>query len=1159
MPNDTLVVPVEVAAFAVNPQTRDSDGSYVMLRWTANFRNLTSDNAAPEPAPFVVTEDWTMNPESRLGVYLQWQLPEALCRGHQDEESGEIGDFPLVPNRWLVVRRSSRGMRSWIVHSDYIGADGDGVSYLDPHAASATATVVGRRVDLTPGSPWQEPGGGLFLTAIGPGLLTFAVFQPYNKNVFSIHDTLEDVDGADRLSYWVAGWYSDPGSDILAADTPFADLMDRLEWSLAPAFGSPRRSVFTGSALGIDWQPDGPPYPSACPPRGGDIAVAIGNSTAEAAAVLQERAGGPDCLTAGEARLYSAFTLGVLDSCDGPDGDLFISRAAHDQGFGPVPGGYSWRLVDHDDDAALGARPPAGLAGERVLAADVLAGLNRGQRELDDLERALAGARQRLYVLWALNQEKDPPPPGFFAQAIRAELDPANPDGAAGIAARLEAEVAARRGEPGQEHPDAVPWAATEAELAARARGYAASHGLRSALELKRVPDEPFDQHVDPVLMLAGAGLNAPLTRGSALPCRVEERLVTAIGPITAGTVSGDAGQVNVTGLPGPMHALVTEFCIIDQASKTGTPLSGATGTLPEYGTQPWRQPWQPLYLLWRAEYTAIPVTRGWSFDGTRYRWDGDGREELKPAVTVSGRQVLTPTSGYDQEGKLDSYANGRADLPGPLLSGLRGLLSELDQLSQRLDGLSAAVGQRLSRISRAPAGALGDLIADGAGLVPDPGPQPVDEWDRWEPSRFQELRSGQLAFTNIAVVDRFGRAVNLFESGQHFDWLIKPESMTPDEPVGVVQPDRYVELGPRLLQPARLRFDFLSAGKESADEDVQLTAGANPVGAWLVHNRLDRSIACYDPSGQALGDLRAVLTDDRERIVTWTALPGSPVQLLDQLADISPPAWDFLAAIVDGGPAVLAALRAQIDATLIAIDPGGPEDQSLAFLLGRPLALVRARLDLQLCGPPRADVSWQKVLSPDPPQLPGYQWNVRLGEARQVDDGLIGYVLGEDYAHLETVVDPVDPGHGGYLRAIGNADRLKLAFEGTNTATVTLLMDPRAAVHAITDILPSSSVYVPQQYTDSALAAMAVNFRAGPLLIATTGDGAATLPQPATATGTWSWTEPDGAGWNQLPITPPDPASLPVGQDPEVRSGYLVLENAVEHSRRASNEQGAR
>jgi hypothetical protein len=258
----------------------------------------------------------------------------------------------------------------------------------------------------------------------------------------------------------------------------------------------------------------------------------------------------------------------------------------------------------------------------------------------------------------------------------------------------------------------------------------------------------------------------------------------------------------------------------------------------------------------------------------------------------------------------------------------------------------------------------------------------------------------------------------------------------------------------------------------------------------------------------------------------------------------------------------VFDAVRGLLDDTLAVIDPDGPEDQTLAFLLGRPLALVRARLDLQLCGAVRADVTWQEVLKQPQtaPQMPGYRWNVRLGEARQTDDGLVGYVLNDDYDHFETVLQPGGE-HDGYLRPITNADRLKLAFTGESTATVTMLIDTRAAVHATTDILPVGEVFVPQQFTEAALAAMAVNFRVGPLLIATTDHGAVTLPEPATATGRWSWTEPTGADWTSLPITVPDPASLPIGSDPEIRSGYLVLHNATQWSRNTQqhNERGAR
>ncbi|MFJ7280708.1 hypothetical protein [Kitasatospora sp. NPDC098663] len=1153
MPNDTLVVPVEVAAFAVNAQTRDTDGSYVMQRWIANFVPFVNDNAAPEPAPFAGAQMWTGDP-SRLGVYLQWQLPEGLCQGRQDRESGEIGDFPLVPNRWLVVRRSDAGVRSWIVQSDYLDRSTGTVSYLDPTAATATATKIGRHVELTDSAPWHEPADAPapFLTAIGPGLLTFSVYQPYNTNVFSLHDTLEDITGDDRLSYWVAGWYADPTSDILAPDAgDFDELLHDLEWSLAPGMGSPRRSLYTGSALGIAWHPEGG-IPESDSPLASSIAVAIGNSTGEAAAVLQEQTGGPGSLSSEDARRYAAFTLGVLENFERPDGDLFPERAAHDSGFGPVPGGHSWRVVERDTESARLALGPAERTRAALLAQDVTAQLNRTQRELDSLERELYGAQQHLYVLWALSQEKKQP--DVFTSRIRRELDHEYAEGAAGRTKALAAQVTVAR--------TRIPWSTQEEDLAQQARDYATAHGLRVDQVLQRVPNDPFEQSTDPVLMLQGAKLNAPMTRDSKLPCRVEESLVIRIGSITATTVAADVAKVNTVGLPALLPKLATEFFILDQARKTGASLDDADGRLPDHGTEPWRQPWQPLYLLWEAEYTAIPFQEDgaelWTFDGHRYRWDGQGT--LPVPRTVGGRQILTPTSGYDQEGQIEHYAAGRADLPEDLIRRLRQEARELDQLSQRLDGLSTAIGQRMAGGSAIPTGDLGDLIASGTGPVPDPGGQPVNDWDDWDDVdlvAFQELRSGHLMFTKLSVVDRFGRAVNLIDNPLHFNRLIKPDSMTPDHAVGEIQTDRYAELGPRLLQPARLAFDFLSS---AGDEDVKLTPGTNPVCAWLLHNRLDRSLACYDPDGQALGDLRTVLDATRERIVTWTALPGSQVQDLDQLAEISPHTHQLLATIQQRGPAVLDAVRTQLDDTLAAIDPDGPEDQSLAFLLGRPLALVRARLDLQLHGPARTDVAWRNVITPPEPTMPRYQWAVRLGEAQQVDDGLIGYVLGEDYDHLETVLAPRGDGHGGYLRPIDRGQRLKLAFEGDSSAAVTLLLDPRAPVHATTDILPVSSVTVPPQYTDAALANMAVNFRTGPMLIATTEHDAATLPQPTTATGTWSWTERVGADWVQLPITVPDPASLPIGEHPQIRTGFLVLQDATHATRTTTrNARGAR
>ncbi|MER7987686.1 hypothetical protein ABTY53_19195 [Streptomyces noursei] len=1141
--NDALVVPIEVAALAVNNSTRNTADPFVFHRWQPNFFLLQDNRMPPEPEPFQI-EEWPGTSERR-GVYLQWQLPEALAQGHQDGAEG-IEDFPLVPNRWLVVRHqtASDTVRAWIVESDHLGLHTGTVSYLDPEADEVTATKIGRRHDLTATTPWREPDDARdpFLTALGPGLLTFSVFQPYNENVFSIHDTLEDVPDKDRLSYHVVGWYAAPDSDILADhDGRLTALLDKLEWLAPGATSTTRRSLYTGSALGIDWDREGP-IPASEMPDPDEVAVALGNSTAEALTGLIDEAAGPSSLSDDETRLVRAFALGTLDTLDRANGDELTETAAHASGFGPAPAGYTWHLADRSDPDTRAAVPAAVRARLHALGQDVTAELNRRQAEHDALAADLATAQERLYLLWALSQSEKLPPD--FADRIEDELDPGYPDGAAGRVDALTTRLA--------ELHATLPWGADPDALKAEAAKYAAKHGIPATHVLQRVPRAPHEQPADPVLLIQGAHLHAPMTRGTFLPCRTSDRLVTKIGPLTAASVQANVTKVNTANLPTVVPSLLTEFFLLDRARHQDVDLDDATGALPEYGTDPWQQPWQPLFLQWAVDYTALPYRdeagEHWAFDGTRYRWDGTG----KPAdpFVITGRQILAPTAGHDTEGKLAAYGAHRDGLPG--LNALREEVRELDMLSQRLDGFSAFLAQRDPRTTLRPTGATGDLIEHGDHYGPMPGTVKFTFPGRppeVASSTFFELRTGQLAFTQLAVVDRFGRAVNLFDHPRHFT-PSRPASMIPDHPVGSSDTHRFVELSPRLLQPGRLGFGFLDA---TGDQDVDLTPGANPVSSWLLHNRLDRTLACYDPTGRPWGELRTVMRSGGTKEVVWEPLPGSGVATLDQLRQASPHTHHLLAAIAERGPDAFDAVRATLDDALTTIDPDGPDDESLGFLLGRPLALVRARLDLQLDGPARTSCGWNEILDPDdhPPAMPGWDWIVRLGQATATDDGLVGYVLNDDYDHLETLTDPAG-NHGDYLRPIGIGERLKLAFEGTSTATVTLLMDPRAAVHATTDILPVSSVHVPSEFTADALARMAVCFRTGPLLAPTTPDPeTVVLPHPATATGTWTWTEPAGTdgSWRPLPVTVPDPTDMPLG-DPEIRTGFLVLGDAADATR---------
>lgn len=85
----------------------------------------------------------------------------------------------------------------------------------------------------------------------------------------------------------------------------------------------------------------------------------------------------------------------------------------------------------------------------------------------------------------------------------------------------------------------------------------------------------------------------------------------------------------------------------------------------------------------------------------------------------------------------------------------------------------------------------------------------------------------------------------------------------------------------------------------------------------------------------------------------------------------------------------------------------------------------------------------------------------------------------------------------------------------------------------------------------------MAVNFRTGPLLAATTAlrgpqgqsEETVLMPAPSDVIGTWTWSENRGGTWHKLPILSQDQYDLPLAE-PEIRSGFLTLDDAAAHTR---------
>lgn len=1195
MTDTDLVVPVRVHALVVNETMRRSSG---FKRWEPDYVGMIYDKLSAEPAhPRVALP---VDPRFE-GVHLQWELPEALTSGYidTDTDTGE-NHFPLVPNRWLVVRYAGppqeRSVTGWVVHSDFLRQDYPALNlrgsngYLSPRATSHETLAydeIGRVHSLADG-PWVEPERREpFLTAVGPGLPVFAAFQPYHKNVFSLHDTLNDLmdpkhdlrPPATTLSYLVVGWYSEDESDLLvrAPEIPsllppdaegLTDLLAAIGWRAPADLPAVARTVYAGTTLGVGWDPDEPP-PDPDRPDRDLVRVSIGHSAEEAVGVAVSRQAG----NARSGNLMRALLRGTVDTLDEPRGDHLLERAAHQSWFLNRDGGHAWEVVPRprDDNEPAGAVPPA---------PNWLADLNEKQVRYDDL---LGDLDQTQWRVWTLHWLRNLPggvarhgtrPPGFNEEADQ-ELDPIRPGSLAHRVSELGQQVTELRGQ--------IPYGDTDDDLQAAADRYATEHGLPDTLMLRREPRTSYHTPGDPVVVLHGAGNHEPLTRDhdDPLPVRLPSDLLTAVVINGVETPRPDAALApDLTGLPAPLRttagALLAEFALLDKAVLTpagertaldviaDNPAEHARGPWPEY-THRWRQAWRPLYLEWNLRYCPTPYLTGdathWTFDPEilAHTWNGTGAtpgggEANLGWNTFFTRATLAPSVPYVARAQLARYLATYPHVPAAGLRALRNELSNLDMLSQTLDGFNDWLLQRDGTANLVPEPGIRSLVGT-QDVVPIPGvTQAVQQ--------FQPVRAGQLQFFELNIIDRFGRTLTLTSADDYRRFILDPApSMVPDHPLNdeIENLRRFAQLPPRILHATRVHFGLppgASPDRSRADEPG--------IPGWLLINHLDQSLLVYAPNGQGLGTLRVTRTREGERI-TWTELPFSPYPDPDsnEFADALPHLVGFVRALRAQPPAALTALLETIDTALDTTTDDSPQDDGiLSRLAGRPVALVRAHLRLELASPPLTNPSWNTALHPPDEDYPDYDWPIRLGDPYKLQEGLIGYFGSPDGPGGNTdytTLHALRPAPGSdYIDPIGNGEDLALPARPPSdpvTHQVILLMDPHRPVHAITDILPDQTLQLDAEAVHRALANIGAVFRLAPLLATTrvpdadptrNEDGTLHLvmPRPSARHGTFDWAEPrattDGLSWTALPLLDADVLMHPDDPPPLARAGYL-------------------
>ncbi|MET1110070.1 MAG: hypothetical protein ABWX67_00940, partial [Allosphingosinicella sp.] len=975
------------------------------------------------------------------------------------------------------------------------------------------------------------------------------------------------------------GWYSDPDGDIAAGGTTAegaADLLKALNWSVAAdSAGTFGRSFCIGACFEMAWQagPDAaaPADPAYRDSWGSDPArrtlnFAVGNSVVDAFTSLTNVL----VKDAGMSTLLRAFSNDQLPLLNEVNGPALLDQALRRDWFASSEGGTRWTIVERDSDG----KPEATLT---AAEAAWLQQLNDDQAALDDILREVHSDQWNLNALWfksgyAAVDDNFPmgPPTGMpDPKAFTTALDPGVE---ASPAQQLVAKLQQLRA--GLAKVPQPVWAGVTNRSDAFAAGialFAAGKSLDDSKRLKAVPAQRYWQPANPVVVISGVkpAYDADPTQPTMvrLSAQVSSSFTAGGQPVSrASAGAAFATLPALANLPDGAAALVDELFLLDPANEAclaaasgisaeaigtalATPGTAFDGVLPVIDLAVWAQPWSPLFVEWRGSFLPIDgdAAGDWSFDGTDYNYIGSGAAPVPQEVR--GRSLLSPHAqflfGSRLKKFLDQFRKDNPDLD-KIYQDIASVY-KWEFLAQELVGFDDSLSGRDSRPFRRPlpTDTIGDAKVRLADLLgyddPEAGGDALPDAMRGRvttaplisanPIPFQGIRQGQFYFKDLFLYDRFGRKLVLASSVtkagvndyKNFPAVIDTALAAPrplDTSVTSV-----LQLPPRVLQPMRLDAQFLDRQDEIGNAKlVSSSPDACPVCGWIIANHLNDSLLLFAPDGTSWGDVRLVVgADGKTRTAEWAAPPHGGVVSLDDIAKASPD----LAAMVGSSnfktEANFAAFLSAIDSTLWTIDPlGGRSDQNLSVLVGRPLALVRLRLQFQLAGKPRRDTGWAATFDTAPAAWLAQAFPIRLGDQATRQDGTIGYFTGT-FDSFRSVATPEPGSTQTYIQQIGSPgtgeEYPSLALTDQTYAYATVLLDPRAAIHATTGALPVLPISLPVRFVDAPLSRLEIAFRMGPLLTvlqptATQGSAqpafpnALTYPLPTERNGSWSWWE---------------------------------------------------
>ncbi len=524
---------------------------------------------------------------------------------------------------------------------------------------------------------------------------------------------------------------------------------------------------------------------------------------------------------------------------------------------------------------------------------------------------------------------------------------------------------------------------------------------------------------------------------------------------------------------------------------------------------------WQPIIAEW--EVALHPLAASTLHNGETSRYEPAfietayrlGREDVEPALRP-GHQALQPQAsfvtgssliGRDAApallGRLEAVTAAAPERAAPELALARQRLTEIKDstITFPLGGLLAAMLQQQQVLQlevadplafhdyQALTGLVRETVCEQRTLAPDPT------------LAFHPIQSGAVSLRRLRLVDSFGQSREL-----RLEFIERTASLAvPGHP-------SLLSLPLRLAQPARIDFRWLEARRPTLDADDG--GEGSPIAGWITVNDLDRVIMVNDARGRPQG----MLVPDGAQL--WQAAPGMERPMAPTM--IADPTLGRVVTwlIRQAGPFIDLFLETVVR-SLANIHPESFGGDEWALLSGRPLAVVRARLSLELKGLPATDQgepAFYRDLHSARRDSAGFEdvrFPVRLGDHRQVDDGLVGYWLEEDDAgrlgdtlhapNADAVAHARDrSGYEGSAITGAETDPLVPLSLAAPARCLTLLVDPRGQLQATSGILPAKSITLPEPLYAPALARLRPQFRHRPHPVA----GRPALPAAAAPPG---------------------------------------------------------